>query len=178
MIKFFKRFFLYCFVIMLFSCKDKLTGKQSYILQNSVDYIVNKKDLGISDCYLVDPYFKPFNISDFFDSPDQPFVDFFERRSVEKFIKIENTVNKQFENKYSENLERFSSCEKSKLIIRFSGFSENIIIGRLEQSNDYVSKSELTAKIDINKNETLYYIFELDKKGNVIHVLENAVSYW
>ena len=170
--------------ILLFtisSCKrdHKLLSEIEKIkIKNCINYIKNNNDIGLTNCYLIKPYFSDFNISSFFESPDISFKSLFKEKSTEDYLKIQNRVNLEFSGKYNSNFEQLTTCERGNYIIEFSGFSKNMVISYLKKSHKTVSKKELLDKTNLEHNEIIFYIFIFNNEGKITNVLENVLTFW
>ena len=174
-------FTVFLVLVITSSCKKEhtfLSKNEKKRIEGALNYIVKNNNIGLTNCYLIKPYFSDFNISSFFESPDTSFINLFKERSTDAYLKIQNTVNHEFAGKYNSDFEQLSTCNKSNFIIRFSGFSENMVIGYLEESNREVSKDELRDKVTIKHNETIFYFFIYNDEGNIVNVLEDVLTFW
>ncbi|CAL2092868.1 conserved protein of unknown function [Tenacibaculum sp. 190524A02b] len=170
----------FMFIPLFFSCNKnelKLNNSEANLMEDAIDYIRNKNHLGMKDCYIVSPYFNYYNLSDFFDSKDKSFVNYFESKNKNKLIEKQKNINDKYWKKKSRQLGSFSKCDSSKYVIRFSGLDDSIIIAYLEEFEDKKNLSSLKPKEKLINRETIFYFFVLDKNKKIVKVLEDAVSW-
>ncbi len=168
------------FITLFFNCSEehnKLSKKESLIINNCIEYF-NQNTLIENDCYGIDPYFYNFLISNYFDSQDESFSEIFKKKTKEDYIKIEKKINKEYFQKYNEDLYNLSSCDKSSNIIAFSGISDEIIIGYLMNNITEVTNEQLKNKYEVISNQIDTFIFLLNKEGGIKKVLTSSVDIW
>lgn len=163
-------------VLSIINCSEQhnsLSHREKTVIDNCIKYL-NSNDL--KGCYIVSPYFKPFIISNFLDSPDTKFIKTFEDK-INYYKNIETLINNNYKNVFNIDLLKFSKCNKSKNIVSFSGVGENIIIAYVIETNQKKSIDDLINKDTINYNYIEFYIFFFDKNGIINKVLRDGVAY-
>lgn len=168
------------FIPFFFCCNKnelKLNSSEADLIKDAIGYIRDKNYLGMSDCYLVSPYFNYYNLSDFFDSKDKSFVSYFESKNKNELIEKQKNINDKYWKKSSLQLGSFSTCDYSKYVIRFAGLDDSIVIAYLEEFEDDKSFNSLKIKEKKINRETVFYFFVLDKNAKIVEVLEDAISW-
>ena len=166
----------FSFLILMLGCTDSkrsLSEKESFVINNCINYI---KNFSKENCYIVDPYFNYFSFSNY--STETNKILFEKMNSTEVNLKeIEKNINNDFFQKYNTDLNNLSTCDESFYIMSFSGISNNMVIGYFSRSVKKVKSKLLTRDYEIKESEINYFIFLLDKKGNIKEVIEDSVIF-
>ncbi|AXG71764.1 hypothetical protein KORDIASMS9_04022 [Kordia sp. SMS9] len=169
-------FIMFSILILTFSCTDfheKLTKKESNIINTCINYI---EKFIKEDCYIIDPYFNYFSLSNYSNEINEILL---EKLSIPEadLKEIESSINKDFFQKYNRDLKNLSTCNESSYIMGFSGIGNDMIIGYFSRNIGKVKNTMLTRDYELNESEINYFIFLLDKGGNIKEVIKDGVIF-
>ena len=169
--------------ILFNSCSNKnanLSTEDINLLKSCVEYIENdQSESDFLNCYLVDPYFVPFLISNHFESLDESFVQLFKQKSIGYYKNPQETLNQQLTRKYNLELEKLSTCNnKSYYILSFSEIGDDILMAYIYVYDKNLSNQNLKeGKYDSSPQEIIDYVFLLDENKNIKKVLTGGVIF-
>lgn len=164
-----KKFIINIIVILssffLINCsknsKDIILNKrEERIITNCINFISNVKIIDQKESYLVNPYFNNFEFNNFIVSHYEIDEHTFENKSKvlsklglneSKFIKIQESTNKKYYNKYSKDLIKYSKGDESKTVLTFSGISKNLFFLEIINYTEEINKNDLYNKNLANK---------------------------
>ena len=168
-------FLILSLLLIVTSCKDSeeiSSEKEFLIINNCLNYIKEKSK---RDCYLINPKYYSFDISEYSNSEDKYLKEYFKSKSKKQIQKIESDVDKKYLSKYSQELDDLSSCEESNSIIGFSGINDELVIVYQSYYYTKITKKQLQ-KGDDNQRpmEYQYFIFFIDKMGDIKYVIDEG----
>ncbi|AXG71767.1 hypothetical protein KORDIASMS9_04025 [Kordia sp. SMS9] len=170
-----KLFIIFSFLFVIIGCNDSgeiSSEKEFLIINNCLNYIKEKSK---RDCYLINPKFYSFDISEYSNSEDKYLKEYFKSKSKKQIQKIESDIDKKYLSKYSQELDDLSSCEESNNIIGFSGISDEIVIVYQSYYHNKITKKQLQKGDDKQRPmEYQYFIFFIDKMGDIKYVIDEG----
>lgn len=141
--------------------KDILLNKrEERIITNCISFISNVNIIDQKESYLVNPYFNNFEFNNFIASHYEIDEHTFENKSKilqklglneSKFIKIKESTNKKYYNKYCKDLIKYSKGDESKTVLTFSGISKNLFFLEIINYTNEINKNDLYNKNLANK---------------------------
>jgi len=136
--------------------------------------------------FLVYPYFKSFDFNNFsFDdniriknkknsTNKKNVLDVLDWNN-ERFSFIKASVDKQYQNKYCDELLDFSSSNKSNCLMSFSGISREVLFVEIIYFCDSIEKNKLKEKINFNQEiRNATYLILLLKEKQVLEIITDS----
>ena len=164
--------------LLLIGCSNdhkKLSNKESNIVKKCIEHLEENSLKELGDCYLVDPQFYYFSYSNYSDTVNNLIKEKIKKEDEENYTEIESKINGKYFKKFNEDLYNLSSCEESNIVVGFSGISNDMVMVRIVQNNKMITKRDLQNNYLLNFNEESFFIFILDKNGNIIDVINDLV---
>ncbi len=173
-------FFISFISIIIIGCNSNektLNSNEEKTINNCINSILTKiNNQKLKNCFIVNPYFDLVSQNDYYENFEDILIKKFGKKK-DKIYESQKNLNEKSKNGFYKDLIKFSTCNKSNIVIKFLDISDNLVFAQLIDNYEEINIDDLNPNSKFQPSQVYLYVFVIGENGKINEVLTDGVYY-